>query len=251
MENSLPQVFENEEFGQIRTLVDDNNDVWFIGKDVAKALKYTNTKKAILDHVDPEDKIMGSRNVTPYIIDSRGRKQYPVWINESGLYSLVFSSKLDKAKKFKHWITSEVIPSLRKNGSYEMKPMTEEEIVGKAFLIQTRRLKEAHEQIALLAPKAEFYDAAMSSESLLSMEEVAKILDMGFGRNNLFEFLRREKILRANNIPYQRFVNAGYFKLIEKTYSTPEKRHVVSTVCYVKQKGLDYIRKLVKDLQEV
>lgn len=107
------QIFENEEFGEIRT-VTINNEPWFVGKDVAKALGFTNSRDAIATHVFEEDK-----GVEP--IDTPGGKQNMTVVNESGLYALVFGSRLDSAKKFKHWVTAEVLPSLRKTGSYEMK----------------------------------------------------------------------------------------------------------------------------------
>lgn len=112
-------VFNNSEFGQVRTVLIDN-EPWFVGKDIAEALGYSNTKDAIKTHVDDEDKIMGSQNATPYITDNMGRKQFPTFINESGLYSLILSSKLPTAKKFKRWVTSEVLPTLRKTGTYNM-----------------------------------------------------------------------------------------------------------------------------------
>ena len=106
------QIFNNAEFGQVRTLT-INNEPWFVGKDVAEALGYTNPRKAIIDHVDKEDKTDG---VT--IRDSIGRAQHAVLINESGLYALIFGSKLPSAKKFKRWVTSEVLPQIRKTGSF-------------------------------------------------------------------------------------------------------------------------------------
>ena len=112
------KIFDNPEFGEIRTVTIDG-EPWFVGKDVAVALGYENPQKAIKDHVFFEDKKMGERNVTPSIIDSVGRLQYPTFINESGIYALVFGSKLDSAKRFKHWVTSEVLPAIRKTGAYE------------------------------------------------------------------------------------------------------------------------------------
>lgn len=117
------QSFNNAEFGQVRTLVLSGTP-WFVGKDIATALGYENATKAIRDHVDNDDKKMGVQNVTPSITDSLGRKQYPTLINESGLYSLVLSSKLPSAKKFKHWVTSEVLPTIRKTGKYEVPKIT-------------------------------------------------------------------------------------------------------------------------------
>lgn len=126
------QVFDNTEFGQLRTFVIDGNP-WAVGKDAAKALGYSNTAKALRDHVDTEDK-MGSRNVTPSVTDSKGRVQYPVWINESGLYSLILSSKLPSAKRFKRWITSEVLPALRRTGSYTAKVVEQRELTRDDYL---------------------------------------------------------------------------------------------------------------------
>ena len=106
------KIFNNEEFGEIRTVTIDG-EPWFVGKDVAEILGYSNTRKAIADHVDNEDKTDG---VT--IRDSIGREQNPICIKESGLYALIFGSKLESAKRFKHWVTSEVLPSIRKHGIY-------------------------------------------------------------------------------------------------------------------------------------
>lgn len=111
------KVFDSQEFGEVRTVI-INGEPWFVGKDVAQALGYENTKDAIAKHVDPEDKIMGAQNTTPSITDSMGRIQYPTWINESGMYALVFGCKLESAKRFKRWVTSEVLPLIRKTGNY-------------------------------------------------------------------------------------------------------------------------------------
>lgn len=114
------QIFNNKDFGQIRT-VEVDGEIYFVGKDVTEILGYSNPRKAIIDHVDEEDKTNG---VT--IRDSIGREQNPVCINESGLYSLILSSKMPNAKKFKSWVTSEVLPTLRKTGFYEMPNMSTE-----------------------------------------------------------------------------------------------------------------------------
>lgn len=119
MNTTAITIFNNEEFGNVRSITVDN-EPWFVGKDVAECLGYTNPNKAIRDHVDEDDKIMGEQNVTPSITDNLGRLQYPTFINESGIFSLVLGNKLPSAKKFKRWITSEVLPSLRKTGTYSI-----------------------------------------------------------------------------------------------------------------------------------
>lgn len=122
------KIFENQEFGRMRTVTIDG-EPWFVGKDVAVALGYENASKSIRDHVDKEDKKVGVQNVTPSVTDSLGRIQYPTWINESGVYALIFSSKLPSAKKFKHWVTREVLPAIRKNGGYGKADMDVTEII--------------------------------------------------------------------------------------------------------------------------
>ena len=117
------QIFSNEEFGQIRTMVIDG-EPWFVGKDVAEALGYSNSSKAVSAHVSEEDRIL--KTIEADSQNGNVVKTQTAFINESGLYSLIFSSKLDSAKKFKRWVTSEVLPTIRKTGSYN-KPMTEAE----------------------------------------------------------------------------------------------------------------------------
>ncbi len=112
------------------------------------ALGYKNPQKAIRDHVDEDDKIIGERNVTPYVLDSRGRKQYPTLINESGLYALIFGSNLESAKRFKRWVTSEVLPSIRKTGSYTHKQTTAQSMQVPKISDKRRELQSKVEQIA-------------------------------------------------------------------------------------------------------
>lgn len=131
MNTTAITTFNNEEFGNVRSLT-INGEPWFVGKDIAECLGYSNTKDALKKHVDSEDKIMGSQNATPSITDNLGRKQYPTFINESGIYSLILGSKLESAKKFKRWVTSEVLPSIRKTGTYTVvatQPSTTSSIV--------------------------------------------------------------------------------------------------------------------------
>ena len=163
------KVFENDAFGSVRT-IDREGDVWFVGKDVAEILGYTNPSKALADHVDEEDKL---NNESLSSLGQRGG-----WlINESGLYSLVLSSKLPTAKQFKRWVTSEVLPAIRKTGEYHV-PQT--------YLDALKTLvasEEEKERLALeneqMKPKAEFYDAVTDSKDAIPMGEVAKVLDCG------------------------------------------------------------------------
>ena len=198
------QVFTSEEFGSVRSLEIDG-EPWFVGKDVTKILGYTNANKAIKDHVDPEDK--GTN-----VLDTPGGKQRLVVINEAGLYTLVISSKLPTAKQFKRWIVSEVLPSIRKTGSYSIQPIgqSNEEILANAVLLSQRIIEENRKKISLLEsdnarmkPKEEYYDAVGSSEATISMSRMAAILTQNgypLGRNELFEWMgNHDFIIRSNN----------------------------------------------------
>ncbi|MSU08235.1 phage repressor protein/antirepressor Ant [Veillonellaceae bacterium WCA-693-APC-5D-A] len=230
MENKI-QVFTNEKFGKVRTLM-INNEPWFVGKDVAVALGYKDTSDALKKHVDTEDKL------TRRFADS-GQSREMYIINESGVYSLVLSSKLPTAKKFKRWVTSEVLPSIRKTGGYSLE-------IPKDYPSALRALADQCEINRIMKPKADFYDTVASTESLLSMNDTAKILNMGVGRNKLFKLLRDKKILMKDNMPYQRYVDAGYFKMVESYYMAGDNS-VVSKTTYVRQRGVDYIRKLLNE----
>ncbi len=225
-------VFNNENFGDIRT-VQINDEPWFVGKDVAEILGYSNTRDALLRHVDDEDKD------TVVIPDGIGNPNQTI-INESGLYSLILSSKLESAKKFKRWVTSEVIPQIRKTGSYHA-PKTYAEAL-RRLADEAEKMEALQKQNQLMQPKAEFFDAVTDSKTAIPLGDVAKILDMGIGRNKLFEFLRQKSILTCDNRPYQKYIDAGYFRVIEQKYEVNgEVRINIKTLVF--QKGIDWIRK--------
>lgn len=246
------QIFKNKDFGEVRTLI-KNGEPWFVGKDIAEILGYSNTKDALATHVEAEDKevIQRSGNAT-LEIPNRGL----TIINESGLYSLILSSKLPTAKKFKHWITAEVLPAIRKHGAYMTEQTIEQALINPDFLIrlasqlkeeQTKR-KELEVEKQVNAPKIEFYDAVAGSKDAIEMQYVAKVLSIkGMGRNNLFEFLRNKGILDRNNIPYQRYIDQGYFRTIEQKWHTPTGETKINIKTLVYQKGIDFIRKLIKE----
>ena len=234
------KIFENPEFGQVRTLIKDGQP-WFVGKDVADALGYTNPRKAIADHVDADDK-----DVT--ICDTPGGNQNVLIINESGLYSLILSSKLPTAKKFKHWVTSEVLPSIHRNGGYiaGQEKLSDAEILAKAVLVAQNVIAQKDKLIEEMKPKAEFFDAVANSKTAIPMDQVAKVLGIkGIGRNKLFEILREKKVLDRGNVPYQEYVDRGYFRVIEQKYTKPNGDTCINIKTLVYQKGVDYIRKLI------
>ena len=226
------QIFNSNEFGQIRTVTIDNES-WFVGKDVATALGYKNTKDALATHIESCDKIMGSQNATPSITDSIGRTQHPTWINESGLYALIFGSKLESAKRFKHWVTSEVLPSIRKHGVYAVDELINNpEMAIKAFTA----LKEEREKNKVLIadnkrmkPKEIFADAVASSKTSILIGDLAKILKQNgieTGQKRLFEQLRQEGYLmksgNSKNMPTQKAMEKGLFEVKETTINNPD-----------------------------
>lgn len=267
------QVFNNEEFGSVRTTI-INGEPYFVGKDVAEILGYSNTRDAIAKRVDDEDKLDGVA-----ICDSIGREQKPIFINESGLYSLVLSSKLPAAKKFKRWITSEVIPSIRKNGGYiaGQENMSDEELMAKAIIVaqrkideQNRIIKSQQEIISVKddiittqerkieedKPKTLFADTVHASEDSIPIGDLAKfICQKGYkiGRNQLFKWMRDNGYLiksgASKNIPTQRYIEQGLFEIEESTVSKPDGMTVLKRTTKVTGKGQIYfVNIFLKDL---
>lgn len=231
--------FENHEVRSL--LVDD--EPWFVGKDVAEILSYSNTRKALTDHVDDEDKMDG---VT--IRDSIGRNQKPVLINESGLYSLVLSSKLPSAKKFKRWVTSEVLPALRKTGQYQVKELSGSELMAKALIEAQSVLAAKDKQIEEMKPKALFADAVATSHTSILVGELAKILKQNgieMGQKRLFAWLREKGYLIKRqgtdyNMPTQKAMDLGLFEIKEGSYVNGSGVNITTKTPKVTGKGQQY-----------
>ena len=166
------KIFENQEFGAIRTMKDERGEPWFVGSDLANVLGYTNPRKAIRDHVDEKDR---TRN-NSFLVNGTA----PTLINESGLYALILGSKLESARRFKHWVTSEVLPSIRKQGGYMVARADEsdEVILARALQIMHTALERREKEIALLKPKADYADQVLDSVSCLTTTQVAKGMGM-------------------------------------------------------------------------
>lgn len=241
------QIFNNSEFGQVRSLV-INGEPWLVGKDVTKALGYDNPSKAIRDHVEEEDKRVGVQNVTPYIIDSLGRKQHPTFINESGLYALVFGSKLPSAKKFKRWVTSEVLPALRKTGQYQVKELSGSELMAKALIEAQSVLAAKDKQIEEMKPKALFADAVATSHTSILVGELAKILKQNgieMGQKRLFAWLREKGYLIKRqgtdyNMPTQKAMELGLFEIKEGSYVNGSGVNITTKTPKITGKGQQY-----------
>ena len=229
MENKI-KIFYHDVFGEVRTLTIDG-EPWFVGKDIAEVLGYSNSRKALADHVDDEDKMDG---VT--IRDSIGREQKPIFINESGLYSLILSSRLPGAKAFKRWITSEVLPTIRKTGGYVSNEelFTEtylpfaDDSVKELFRLNLKVIRQLNEKIEQDKPLVDFANHVGKSENLIDMGTMAKLAEkevenIRIGRTRLFKWLREKDVLMSNNLPYQRYVEAGYFQVCDANGGSKEK----------------------------
>ena len=181
------KIFENQEFGAIRTMSDEKGEPLFCAKDVCDALGYKRVSDAISGRVEEEDTVK-CRTLT------NGGAQLMLYINESGLYSLILSSKLESAKRFKHWVTSEVLPSIRKQGGYMVaRPNeTDEMIMARALQIMHATIQRRDEEIAALKPKAEYTDQVLDSITCLTTTQVAK--GMGMTANELNRILCQKHI---------------------------------------------------------
>ena len=234
------QIFSNEEFGSVRTVTKDN-EPWFCLADVCKALDITHV-------TDVKNRLKQDGVGTSEVIDNLGRKQTATFINESNLYKVIFQSRKPSAEKFTDWVTDEVIPSIRKNGGYiaNQEQMTPEQIVANALIVAQNIISQKDRQIEEMKPKAEFFDAVADSKTAISMNEVAKVLNIkGYGRNKLFEYLRDNKVLDRWNVPYQKYVDNGWFRVIEQHYQK-NGEPIVTTKTLVYQKGVDGIRKMIE-----
>ena len=246
-ENKI-EIFRNEEFGTVRTLTIDEKP-YFVGKDVAEILGYTNPTKAMQDHIDEDDMTF---NETLKL-----SRQTGAWIiNESGLYSLILSSKLPNAKKFKHWVTSEVLPSIRKHGAYMTDSTLEQALTSPDFLIklatELKTEKEKRQALEIQAeenkPKVLFADAVSTSQTSILVGDLAKIIKqngVNIGANRLFAWLRDNGYLikrKGNdyNMPTQYSMDLKLFEVKETVITHSDGHTSISKTPKVTGKGQQY-----------
>ena len=230
---------------QVRALTIDN-EPYFVGKDVAEILGYKDTVNALKSHVDDEDKL-------GWQITTSGQRRKVKVINESGLYSLIISSKLPSAKQFKHWVTSEVLPAIRKHGAYMTDQKAEAIVTDKnalADLLQqaSDQLKAKDIQIAEMKPKALFADAITESDTSILVGDLAKILRQNgieIGARRLFQWLRKNHYLISRrgsdyNSPTQRSMEMGLFEIKESSHINGNGVNVITKTPKVTGKGQQY-----------
>jgi len=247
------QIFKNPEFGAVRT-VEIDGDPWLVGKDVAQALGYTNPQKAIRDHVDDEDKGV---NESFTVNGTQG-----ILINESGLYSLVLSSKLPTARKFRHWVTSEVLPSIRRHGLYA----ADELLNNPDLMIQAMEALKAEraknlqlsEKVRQDAPKVLFAESVEASNHSILIFDLAKILRQNgvkIGGNRLFEWMRENSYLIKRkgsdwNMPTQRSMEMGLFEIKESSHIHSDGHVSITKTPKVTGKGQTYFINLFLSKQK-
>ena len=242
------QIFDNKEFGEVRTVVIDS-EPWFVGKDVADILGYQNGSRDINRHVDEEDrhKVM--------LFDGNQNKE-AIIINESGLYSLILSSKMPDAKKFKHWVTSEVIPSIRKNGGYisGQESLTDEELLSKALLVAQNKIADRdriiaskQERIEQMRPKEIFADSVATSKNSILIGDLAKMIcqnGVEIGQKRLFDWMREKGYLiktgSSKNLPTQKSIDLGIMEVKERALNNPDGSVRITLTPKVTGKGQVY-----------
>lgn len=238
--NEIMKVFNNTMFGNVRIILQDD-EPWFVAKDITNILGYQNSSKAIGDHVDVDDKL---NNETLSSLGQRGG-----WlINESGLYSLILSSKLPNAKQFKRWVTSEVLPALRKTGSYSMNiPQTLPEAL-RAYADEVEQHNKTKALVEAQRPKVIFADAVSASDTDILIGDLAKLLNQNghnIGQNRLFERLRKEGYLisrkgNSYNTPTQKAMELWLFRIKETAITHADGRTTINKTPKVTGKGQLY-----------
>lgn len=255
------RIFNNAEFGEVRTLVIDN-EPWFVGKDIAEILGYRETAnmRKLIDELDYKEIDPQNRMATGFVqngrtIEPNQNVRRMLLINESGLYQAIFNSILPNAKKFRRWVTSEVLPSIRKHGAYMMPDVLTQAIQDPMFMVgllqelksTQDKVKEQSYQLAEQAPKVVFADAVSTSDNCILIGDLAKILRQNgekIGQNRLFERLRREGFLMtggaSHNMPTQRAMEMGLFKVKENVIANPDGSIRVTFTTKVTGKGQQY-----------
>ena len=235
------QIFKNREFGTIRTISNEQGEALFCAKDVCDALGYKQTHKAVERHVDKGD---GMKRPTP----TASGIQTMLYINESGLYALILSSKLESARRFKHWVTSEVLPSIRKQGGYIVaRPHESDEVIlARALQIMQATLQRRDEQIAQLKPRADYADHVLDSISCFTVTQIGKELNMtGHDLNRLLCEMRIQYVQSGQYLLYADYARQGLAKNRSFEYHTSDGELKTKTYLVWTERGRDFIHRLI------
>lgn len=235
------QIFNNAEFGQIRTVTKDNEPMFCLA-DVCKALDLEQVSRV-------KSRLKEDGVTTSKVIDSLGREQMATFINESNLYRTIFQSRKESAERFTDWVTSEVLPSIRKSGGYiaGQEQMSDAELMAKALLVAQKQIEERNKQIEVMKPKAIFADAVATSKTSILVGDLAKLICQNgyqIGQKRLFEWLRNNGYLiksgNSYNMPMQRYVEQGLFEVKESNVQNPDGSVRITRTTKVTGKGQVY-----------
>ncbi|TAH55184.1 MAG: phage antirepressor Ant [Treponema sp.] len=235
----VPVLYESEIFGKTFCVYGTRERPLFLARDIAQWIEYdAGSTNKLLDGVDEAEKLNGT-----IFRSGQGREMW--FLTEDGLYEVLFQSRKPIAKEFKKQVKT-VLRSIRETGGYisGQETASEDELISRALVIANNIISRKTKQIEELKPKAEFFDQVTSSKDAIDMREAAKVLNIkGIGRNNLFQFLRDERIFMENNTPFQAYIDRGYFRVIESKWTAPDGETHISFKTVVYQRGLDFIRR--------
>lgn len=223
-----------------------NGKVLFNPKDVCVCLEILNSNDAIKNFNEKQKIKLTNSDIDKTDIrklNNAGEN----FLTESGVYKLIMRSNKPSAEKFQDWVTDEVLPQIRKTGGYipVKQNETDAELMARAFMIAQKTLEQRDALIEEMKPKVEFYDAVTESKDAFDMSAVAKTLNMGIGRNKIFEVLRNEKVLRYNNEPFQKYVDKGWFRTVENKYKNSKGETCITIKTVVFQKGIEGIKNIL------
>jgi prophage antirepressor-like protein len=248
--NTTIQIFESAEFGKVRTMTDSEGEPLFCGKDVAEALGYSNSREALRKHVEKDD--VTKRDT----IDALGRVQFTTFINESGLYALIMGSKLESARRFRHWVTSEVLPAIRKQGGYMVarEEESDEMIMARAMQIMSAALERRDREIAQLKPRAQYADHVLDSVACLTVTQIAKELHMtGHELNRILCERGIQYPQSGQYLLYAKYARRGYAQNRTHEWRNSQGDLMTRTYLVWTETGREFIHGLlrVKNLNEL
>lgn len=237
------QLFQFDEARQMRAFLDTDGTPWMCGADLTRALGYKNGPQAVADNC-AEKGI--SRRYTP----TAGGTQLLTWLNEGNVFRLIMKSKMPEATAFQDWVCDEVLPQIRRTGSYNPAAVAMPQTLPEALRLYADSLDREGKlavQLAEAAPKVDYYDLVADSKEATPMADVAKIIALPhIGRNIMFKKLRDMKILQGNNRPYQVYIDRGYFRVVQSTYLKSDGTSGLTYTTMVYQKGIEFIASKLK-----
>lgn len=241
------EIFKNDNFGSLNVLILDN-ELYFNLNEVGELLNIANPRTSI-DVTDSDYVRKFENSVVGETYSRKLNNAGELFLTEAGLYRMLNRSNKPEAEVFQKWVNKEVLPSIRKTGSYSLQHKTPQTFAEALKLAYEQQLviEEQKQKLIEAEPKVEFYDTVTGSDTTIDLGQAAKVLNYkGLGRNKLFQYLRDKDILMSNNTPYQRYVDAGYFRLIETTWNTPNNDSMIYLKTVIYQKGLDFLSKVIE-----